>query len=168
MKIYYQMNSSLKLNNLSKDIKILLTSFLVTLAIGICMGLIYIYITTDMNIVGVTERYNGSEILQDEIPENFPKQIEAIILTTHNHIITFSIISLILGFIFYFNSVINGFMKIVIMIEPFIGTIVMFGSIWLMRYVAPYFSYVIILSSIITYLAWFIMISVSIVNLNKK
>ena len=162
------MNNINHLENLPQELKYLLSAFLISLSIGILMGLSYVYMTTDMKPDGITERYNGSDVKINEIPENYPKPIENMILTTHNHLIMFSIISILLGYIFYHNSIINGWAKTLIILEPFIGTIIMFGALWLMRYVNPSFNYLVALSSIITYTMWFLMIMISLFNLNKK
>ena len=162
------MNSNLELKNLPQDIKYLLSIFLISIGLGIASGLFYVYITTNINTNGITERFNGSEVVDDEIPVNFPKPIENMILTTHNHLITFSLISLILALIFYFNSIIKGRIKTIILVEPFIGTIIMFGSMWLMRYINQTFSYIVMGASIITYSIWFLMIFISFYDLNKK
>ena len=166
--LYCLINNTLNLTTLPGDIKYLLSIFLISMSIGISTGIIYVYITTNINASGITERFNGSKIIQDEIPENFPKPIENMILTTHDHLLTFSFISLILALIFYFNTIISGSIKTIIMIEPFIGTIAMFGSMWLMRYVNPNFSYLIIGASMLTYSIWFLMIFISLYELNKK
>ena len=162
------MNSNLELKNLPQDIKYLLSIFLLSMTLGISTGLAYIYITTNMNTSGITERFNGSEVIDNQIPENYPKPIENMILTTHNHLINFSFISIILAMIFYFNTIINGWIKTIIIVEPFIGTIIMFGSMWLMRYANPIFSYIVMIASIITYSLWFLMIFISLYDLNKK
>tara|TARA_S200000501_G_C20849642_1_gene755158 strand:+ start:932 stop:1420 length:489 start_codon:yes stop_codon:yes gene_type:complete len=162
------MNEKILLYNLPKDLKYILTAFLVCMSLGIATGLIYVYITTNMNTDGITERFNGSEIIENEIPENFPKPIENMILTTHDHLLTFSLISLSLILIFYCSSTIKGKLKRIIMIEPFIGTIIMFSSMWLMRYVSSNFSYIVVLSSLITYSIWYLMIIISLYELNKK
>ena len=162
------MNSNLELKNLPQDIKYLLSIFLLSMTLGISTGLAYIYITTNMDTSGITERFNGSEVIDNQIPENYPKPIENMILTTHNHLINFSFISFILAMIFYFNTIINGWIKTIIIVEPFIGTIIMFGSMWLMRYANPIFSYTVMITSIITYSLWFLMIFISLYDLNKK
>ena len=162
------MNNKFELKNLPQDVKYLLSIFLVSMGLGISTGLAYIYLTTNMNTIGVTERFNGSEIIDNEIPVNFPKPIENMILTTHNHLINFSFISFILAMIFYFNTIINGWIKTFIIVEPFIGTVIMFGSMWIMRYINPTFSYIVIIVSIITYSLWYLMIFISLYDLNKK
>ena len=136
---------------------------------GIFTGLGYIYYTTDMNPSGTVEHYNGSQVLSDdEIPEEFAKPLEGMILTTHAHVNSFALISLAIGLIFYFNSYISGKLKLFIMIEPFISTLITFSSLWLLRYINELFVYIVMISSFLMYLFWIIMISVCLYELNKK
>ena len=152
--------NNFKLKNLDKTAKIFLSFFLTTMLIGILTGLAFIYYTTNMNSSGTIEHYRGSEVLDDEIPEEFPKPIEEMILSTHAHVNSFALISLIVGMIFYFNSVISGIWKLIFMIEPFISTIITFSSLWLLRYINEQFVYIVIASSLLMYLFWIIMILV--------
>ena len=90
------------------------------------------------------------------------------ILTTHAHVNSFALISLAIGFIFYFNSYISGKLKLFIMIEPFISTLITFSSLWLLRYIDEFFVYIVMISSFLMYLFWIVMIIVSLYELNKK
>ena len=91
---------SLKLKYLDSTAKTFLAFFLITIQIGILIGIGYIYYTTDLNPEGTIEHYNGSEIIENDIPEEFPKPLEGMILTTHAHVNSFAMISLIIGLIF--------------------------------------------------------------------
>ena len=161
--------SNIKLRDLDSTAKIFLSFFLFTMLIGIFIGLGYVYYTTDMNPEGTIEHYNGSEILNDEdIPEEFPKSLEGMILTTHAHVNSFALISLIIGLIFYFNSILSGKLKIFLMIEPFISIIITFLSLWLLRYVNPQFVYIVIISGTLMYLMWITMILISLYEIMFK
>ncbi len=96
------------------------------------------------------------------------KPISEMLITTHNHILGFSFIFFITGMIFYFNSIISGFWKSFLLIEPTISIVITFGSIWLMRFVHEDFVYLTILSSVILYLSFFIMAGVSAYELKFK
>ena len=61
------MNNLNHLENLPQELKYLLSAFLISLSIGILMGLSYVYMTTDMKPAGITERYNGSDVKINEI-----------------------------------------------------------------------------------------------------
>jgi hypothetical protein len=163
------MNKSLY--QLEKEIKNLLFNFLIVLSIGVAVGLVYLHYTTDFTPDGTITRISGSEINQAEefdIPEYYPKPLSELLVTTHNHVITFSIIFLLLGGIFFFNSIITGFWKKFLMIEPFVSTLLSFSSIWAMRYIHKDFVYLTVISAVLIYLSFFIMAAVSIYELKFK
>ena len=70
-----------------------------------------------MSASGSIEQFNGSQVLEDDIPDKFPKPLENMILTTHNHILTFTMISLLIGAIFYFNSIITENFKLIFILS---------------------------------------------------
>jgi len=163
---------SFKLFELDKTLKNFLVAILIVLTTGLVVGLIYLNYTTDYTPKGATQRFNGTNIDygmdEIDIPENYPKPISEMLITTHNHILGFSFIFFITGLIFYFNSTINGFWKSFLLIEPTISIAITFGSIWLMRFVHEDFVYLTILSSVILYLSFFIMAGVSAYELKVK
>ena len=161
-------NNIINLKDLSSEIKIALSGFLVIIAIGIFTGLLYINYTTDMSILGTLEEYKGSDVSNFDIPEKFPKQYESMLLITHQHIVSFAFISFILGLIFNFNSLINNRFKKFLIIEPYISIFITFSSMWLMRYFNNNFVYLLIISSTVMYICWYIMILVSLYDLNRK
>ena len=156
------MINDFRLKDLDKTAKYFLSLFLITLGIGITTGLYYVYLTTDSTPTGTIERYNGSESTDDEIPLEFPQPIENMILTTHNHVNSFAMISFLIGFIFYFNSTITGKLKLFLMIEPFLSTLITFFSLWMMRFANENFVYILFLSSFLLYACWFLMIFIAI------
>lgn len=161
--------NNIYLKNIESDLKNLLSAFLITMAIGIGTGLVYVYLTTNMTTAGTEERFNGSKTSNiTDIPEEFPKPLENMILTTHNHIMTFAIISLLLGVIFYFNSTVSGKLKTFIIIEPFIAILITFTSMWIMRYIYPFFSIIMVLSAVFMYICWYAMIGISLYELLCK
>jgi hypothetical protein len=163
---------SYKLFELDKALKNFLIAILFVLTTGLGTGLIYLNYTTNYSPKGATQRFNGTNIDQGindfDIPENYPKPISEMLITTHNHILGFTFIFFITGLIFYFNSIISGFWKSFLLIEPTISIVITFGSIWLMRFVHEDFVYLTIFSSTILYLSFFIMAGVSAYELKFK
>ena len=160
--------NKIQLRNLDSTAKTFLIFFLTTMLVGIFTGLGYIYYTTDMNTHGTIEHYNGSIVKDGEIPEEFPKPLEGMILTTHAHVNSFALMSFAIGIIFYFSSIISGKLKTFILIEPFISTMITFISLWLLRYVNDSFVYIVMISGILMYLFWIIMILISLYELCLK
>ena len=167
------MTNKIYLKYLDKNLKFILILFLIILSIGIFTGLAYVYLTTDMNPSGTIEQFNGPNDNYDfDYSDNnsmeTKKYINDLLLTTHNHIITFSIISLCISIIFYFNSMTKGKLKLFLMLEPFISTFLTFSSLWLMRYINESFVYIMIASAILMYLCWYLMIFISLYELTRK
>ena len=162
------MKNNFYLKDLNNDAKYFLAGFLITMAIGIAIGLSYVYLTTEMTPIGITDQFKGSEVLANEIPEKFPKPLENMVLTTHNHLLSFSMITLLIGIIFYFNSIIGGKSKLILLLEPFASSLLMFASLWIMKFLYSGFVYLMIISAICTYLCWYIMIFVSVYELLCK
>ena len=87
------------------------------------------------------------------------------LMTTHNHIISFAMIFGMIGLLFYFNSIITGMWKFVLMVEPLITTLITFGSIWGIRFIAPEFAYITMISGILMYLTYYIMVGIMLYEL---
>ena len=160
---------STKLYECPNKLKLLcfLTVFNITVGVGV--GLYYVGYTTQYSSIGTSEHFAGSKVSDDfDIPDKYPKPISELLNTTHTHVISMTFIFLIIGGIFYFNSIITGSMKTILIIEPFISIIVTFGGIWLVRFIHPGFSYLVILSGILMYLSFIIMASTIFYELSIK
>ena len=149
---------STKLYEFPNKLKLLcfLTVFNITVGVGV--GLYYVGYTTQYSSIGTSEHFAGSKVSDDfDIPDKYPKPISELLNTTHTHVISMTFIFLIIGGIFYFNSIITGSMKIILILEPFISIMATFGGIWLIRFIHPGFSYLVLLSGILMYMSFFIM-----------
>jgi len=163
------MNSEITLIKLHSNIKKLLSLFIFVLTIGVGTGLIYLSTTAGTKFSGIEEHYNGSDIEDEfDIPEKYPKTINNLLLTTHNHLLSLSLIFLSIGIIFSFNTMINGRFKWFLIYEPFFSILLTFGGIWGLRFISPYFLWVISISGTLMYLSYFIMAIISLIELNKK
>ena len=152
---------SKKLYQFPAKAKLLCFITILNLTIGISVGLYYVYYTTQISTDGTTEHYRGSTIDNDfSIPEKYPKPLSELLNTTHTHILSMTFIFVIIGSVFYFNSILTGFIKTFLIIEPFISILITFGGIWLVRYIHPAFSYLIIVSGILMYISFFLMAGV--------
>ena len=157
-----------KLCALDRGIQVFLSAFIIVITLGVSVGLVYVYSTTGINPGGTEEQYAGSEPGEFEIPEKYPKSFEGMLLTTHTHLIAFSVIFFLLGGLFQFNSIISGTWKIFFIIEPFIAIVTTFGSLWGIRYVHPAFSYITIFSGCMMYLSFFILVLILLYDLIIK
>lgn len=157
------------LYQLNKDFRYLLLTYLIIISCGLSVGLIYLSQNTKFSANDTVEHFKGS--LQDNtgdevnIPDKYPKPISELLMTTHNHIFGLGLIFFSISLIFYFSSVINGFWKSFLMIEPLISILITFGSIWGIRFIHPDFVYLTILSAILMYSTIFLMIILSVYEL---
>lgn len=150
----------IKIYQLPVQLKKMIAALLLSLTFGVLIGLGFLYYTTSYSTKGAIERYNGSQVSEEfGIAENYPKPISEIFITTHNHIIAFTLIFTVVTFIFYFSSILDNSWKTFLLVEPFISIIISFGSLWLMRFVNPDFVYLMAASSTLIYLSYFIMVS---------
>ena len=154
-----------KLKQLSRSLKFLTVAYLIVLGIGVTTGLIYVAATTSMTPSGAIEQYIGND---DDWEPKQPKEFIDLVSQAHQHIVMFSFIFLSIGFIFNRNSIIKGPMKLFLMIEPFVSIIVTFGGFFILRYLTPSFVYIIIVSSSLMYICFYIMLYVSLYDLFKK
>ena len=160
---------STRLYELPRKLKLLcfLTVFNITVGVGV--GLYYVGYTTQYSPSGTSEHFAGSQVSDDfDIPDKYPKPFSELLNTTHTHVISMTFIFIITGGIFFFNSIITGSIKTFLIVEPFISIIVTFGGIWLIRFIHPGFSYLVILSGILMYLSFFIMASTIFYELSIK
>jgi hypothetical protein len=156
---------------LNKDLRIFLTVFLLVLSIGVSLGLVFLFHTTSFDKTVTTNKLVESQVqLEDDfgINESKSKSSGELLMTTHNHILGFTFIFFFVGTIFYFNSVINGVWKMFFLIEPLVSILLSFGSMWAVRFWGTGFIYLTIISAIIMYISYFIMVSVSIYDLILK
>ena len=160
---------STRLYELPRKLKLLCFLTVFNLTIGVGVGLYYIGYTTQYSPSGTSEHFAGSKVSDDfDIPDKYPKPLSELLNTTHTHVISMTFIFLIIGGIFYFNSIITGSMKIILIVESFISIIVTFSGIWLVRFIHPGFSYLVILSGILMYMSFFIMASTIFYELSIK
>ena len=160
---------NISLYHLPAKLKLLLLLMVANLTVGIGIGLYYVANTTELIPTGTAEHFSGSEIdAEFDIPEKYPKPVSELLTTTHNHILSLTLIFLVIGGIFYFNNSLRGGMKTFLIAEPFISIITTFGGIWLMRFVHPTFVYLVITSGILMYTCYFVMAGVLFYELGLK
>jgi hypothetical protein len=160
---------TLSLYTLDKNLRHFLAAFILLLTVAVSTGLLFVYHTTTIETDGIIERYNGSQVDEDfSIPDEYPKSLFEMLLNTHNHLFGFAFIFLCIGILFYFNSIIGGGWKYFLMIEPFFSIILTFGGLWLIRYVDTSFVFLVLISAILTYLSYYIIIGIILYELLFK
>jgi len=141
------------IKNWSGQWKALAAAFVLLLDIGVSVGLALVALTTGAKIQGVATRFRGSspEDINSGVAEEFGKPFFDMLLTTHNHVIPFSLIFLALGVLVGCTSLPKGRWKTFLMVDPFVSTFTTFGGLWLMRYLHEGFVWLVVLSSALLY-----------------
>ena len=129
---------------LPKKLKVLLGIFLLVLSTGYFSGLLFVNETTSNRPVGIQENYNGNEDNEEAEEMKFRKSQHEILNIVHTHILSMSIIFLILALLVY-GCPIASFAKSFLMIEPLISVLATFGGIYLLWSDISWMTYVIML-----------------------
>jgi len=151
-----------KLPQLEKNTKSIILSYLIVLGIGMTFGLSYVYLTSEMQPSGMVERYLGNN---NEWEPKLAKTLMDLVSHAHDHITMFSIVFLSLSLIFNQTSTINGSWKRFLIIEPFFSILITFTGFFALRYISSNFAYIIMLSSGLMYIAFYVMLFVCLYEL---
>ena len=156
-----------KIHTLPKPAKLLVGFFILTLSFGFYTGLRFVNENTNNTTQGIEEHYLGNEADENADVMRFKKSEKEIITTVHNHVISMSMIFLVLGVILLLTSIPEKLKKILI-IEPFISIVLTFGGIWLMWSGVLWFKYIIICSGILLTLTYTTSVVLILVQLFKN
>ena len=143
-----------------RELRLLTGIFMFCLISGVSVGIIYLAETTHLTPRGTVEHYVGSTEkskgnISIDIPENYPKLFEEMLLTTHNHILSMAVFFFLSGGLFYFSSFSSGKLKSAIMVEPLVSVALTFGGLWGVRYIDSSFVYLVIPSAAMMYMSFY-------------
>jgi hypothetical protein len=145
-----------RLRDLPRDAKVFLTAFLVVLLLGYVSGLSYVYLTTRMLPGGIAAHYAGSA---DEATMDFPKSPLALMQTTHNHVLSLSLVFALVDALL-FATALSPRLRTALVVESFGAIVTSFGSLWLIRYVSPLFAWLLLASGVAMAATFFVSIAV--------
>jgi hypothetical protein len=162
-----------RLRDADPTLRLFITVFLTVLTAGYAVGLVFVDHTTSATPSGIRERYLGTDAdpraRQSGEPDGpvtpgasalstdafepademtFAKSPSEMLTLIHNHVLGLSVLFFILGAIFYFSSLAGPRWKRFLMVEPLVGIAATFGGLALVRYVAPEFAWLVIVSGI--------------------
>ena len=135
------------LSKLPGEIKLLITAFIITLNIGFFTGINFVKITSTFKSSGIESNYLGNEEDEEAEVMQFKKSKKEILTLVHNHILSLSVIFLLLGGILSLTSLNITFKKF-LMFEPFISIVLTFGGIYILWNGVLWFKYIIMISGI--------------------
>jgi hypothetical protein len=135
------------MSQFSKEIKLLITAFVVTLNIGFFTGLNFVNETSSFQPDGIETNYLGNENIENAEVMQFKKPEKEILTVVHNHILSMSIIFLLLGTLLSYTSINKKLIRLLIL-EPFVSIVLTFGGIYVLWTGVLWFKYVIMISGI--------------------
>ena len=141
------------LSSLSKELKTLITAFVIVLSIGFYSGIRFVQHTDSQTPNGVYENYLGNEDDEEAEVFKFKKTQREMISILHAHIISMALIFFAIGGILSMVPL-NKKLKSFIMIEPFVSIILTFGGIFLMWMGLEWMRYIVIISGILMTLCY--------------
>lgn len=130
---------------LPTELKYLIGSFLLVLSIGFYSGISMVQMTSSISPKGIQENYIGNENDADAIEMKFQKSEQQVLGIIHSHIISMSILFLVLGIIVSITQL-NSTLKLLLITEPFLSLLLTFGGIYMLWKGVYWFKYIVILS----------------------
>jgi hypothetical protein len=142
-----------------------LVLFLVMLTVGYAIGLLFVDHTSGGTANGISEQFRGSADAGAGTEIRYEKSPDEMYIFLHNHILSLTLVFFAVGGLFYFSSIARGGLKTFLMVEPLLAVATTFGGIWLMRFVSPLFSYLVLVSGLTMMLCYLAMIALMLVEL---
>lgn len=139
-------------------LKILITAFLILLTFGYSVGLLLVEHKTALTPNGITEEYRGTNNDTQAEVIKYPRSKNDMFIFLHNHITSLSVIFFIIGFIFYFSSMVSNQLKTFLILEPFISIAITFSGIWLLWETSQLFAWLVLISGILMGLSYVAMV----------
>ena len=137
-----------RLKDADVTLKLFITAFLVLLTTGYVIGLAFVDHTTSGTPTGLEEEFRGMSDSAHAVELKYAKSADEMYIFLHNHILSLSLIFFAVGGLFYFSSKVSRGVKGFLVVEPFIAIATTFGGIWMMRFVAESFSWLVLISGV--------------------
>jgi hypothetical protein len=116
--------------------------------VGYTTSLVFVRHTTGMTPPGVSAQYRGSDsTVVAEAAMKFPKSFAEMLTITHTHLFSMAAIFVFSGVALALCERPAERWRRLLVAEPFGALLVSFSAMWLMRYVDPRFSWLLIVSS---------------------
>lgn len=115
--------------------------------VGYAVALVQVRFTTHLTPAGVAARYRGTDPNAAEGAMQFAKSFAEMLTTTHTHLLSMSAIFALSGACLALCSTPSAAVRRFLIAEPFGALLTSFSAMWLMRYADPRFAWLLIASS---------------------
>ncbi|RIA09283.1 hypothetical protein OE09_1112 [Flavobacteriaceae bacterium MAR_2010_72] len=151
----------------SKELKLLIGTFIIVLSIGFFSGLLFVEETSSSNPAGIEEQYLGNETDEDAEVMKFKKSEQEMLTLVHNHILSMSIIFFLVGMILN-TCQFNKKLKLFLMIEPFLSVVLTFGGLFLLWQGMLWMKYIVMVSGFLMTLTYGISVGIILFQLTRN
>ena len=152
---------------LSKEIKLLISTFLIVLSIGFYSGLLFVNETSSSSPSGIQENYLGNENDEQAQVMKFKKPEKEMLSIIHSHVLSMSMIFFLLGLVLSITNLSRS-LKLFLMIEPFLSIILTFGGIYLLWKDILWMKYVVMFSGTLMTMTFTVSVLIILFQLAKS
>ena len=154
------MNFKGSIGNFSREIKILVATYLVITSIGFISALQFVNVTTDGGQPqGIEENYLGNEDDLEAEALKFAKSEKQILNIVHAHMLSMGMLFFILALLVATTPIEGGFRRL-LLFEPLISVFLTFGGIYFLTKGLLWMKYVVMASGILMTLSYIISVGV--------
>jgi hypothetical protein len=114
---------------------------------GYTTSLVFVWWTTRLSYGGVAARYRGDAGASSEAAMQFPKSLAEMLTITHTHLLAMAAVLAMTGAQLALCERVSPRWKHILIAESFAALLVSFSAMWLMRWVEPQFGYLLMASS---------------------
>ena len=152
---------------LPKEIKVLISVFVIVLSIGFFSGLLFVGETSSVNPNGIEEQYLGNEHDEDAEVMKFKKSDQEMLSIVHSHILSMSLIFFLLGLIVSITKL-KQRVKIFLMVEPLLSVLLTFGGLYFMWTGVIWMKYIVMFSGTLMTLSFLLSVVIILKQLFEK
>lgn len=153
--------------SLPKELKLLITTFLVVLSIGFYSGITFVENTSGFSSKGVQENYLGNESDENSEVLKFKKNKKHLLNIIHSHILSMGVIFFIVGGLLSLTNT-NIILKKFLMIEPLLSVLMTFGGIYFLWKDILWMKYIIMFSGMLMTASFTVSIFLILIHMFKK
>jgi hypothetical protein len=130
----------------------------IVLLVGYTTSLVFVWHTTRLTPPGVASHYRGSDPDATQAAMEFPKSFAEMLTITHTHLLSMAMIFVLTGLGVALCQRLSERAKRLLIVEPFVGLLLSFSAMWLMRYLDPRFSWLLEVSSAIVAATFYVQV----------
>jgi hypothetical protein len=160
------MTTTLGWSDVPLPLRTLARWLMIVQAVGYTTALIFVHHTTGLTPAGAAAHYRGAEDAATGAMQ-FPKSLAEMLTTTHNHLLSMAAIFAFSGACLALCAWPSVRWRRILIAEPFASLLVSFSAMWLMRYADPRFSWILVASSSLMALTFYVQVGIVLRELRR-